>query len=198
MKRLLLAPLLFLLVSCSSNNVNQPPAKRNPVSAISENVDEFDNSRKVKLTLTSEKKLTNNYGKLENALLSIGCTKNDPNSDSIYSGRYSVSLSVPSSIRISYVGNFADLKWDDEQPLTEEFKHSSGSYGDYAFFNHQTSKKIISKLVNYSTLKIRYITLNQGLQTAEFSLVGENNYYSYAVPIEEDISSLIKRCDELL
>lgn len=196
MKRLLLAPLFLFLFSCSSNAVKEPEVEKEPVSSIYERFDEFNNSTRWSLNIWSTNKVLGNDFKKADVLLSLSCTKYAPDSESGISGSYSFSIAPPNSLVYS-LRSFADLKWDEEQPESKEYKYSMGTYGDYAFFYY--SKDLIKKLAKHSTLKIRYSTLSQGTQTAEFSLVGErqkNNYSNY-FPLEQDISELIKKCDSI-
>ena len=194
MKRLLIAPLLLLITSCSTQQVNQPVIEREPTSAISEEIDEFDNSTRWNYSLWSTNKVSNDYGKLEEVSLSLTCTKYaQPQSYSRGSVRFVIS--PPSSLRLSYGGNYADFKWDDAQPELIEYDHQSGSYGDYAYFYYP--KKLLRKLTNHQKLQIRYSTLTQGLQTAEFALTGKNKSYFNYFPIEKDIAELIKKCDSI-
>jgi len=194
MKRLILAPLLILFVSCSSNRVNETLIEKEPTSAISEKIDDFDNSTRWNLSIWSENKVLDNYGNLEKVLLSLSCTKYaQPKSYS--KGSYSFSISSPASLYIFYGGNYADFKWDDEQPESIQYTQSSGSYSDYAFF--YGAEELLNKTVNHMKLQIRYSTLTRGLQTAEFSLSGKKESYFNYFPIEKDIADLIKKCDSI-
>ena len=169
MKRLLL-PLLLLITGCATQQVKEPVIEKEPRSAISEKIDDFDNSTTWNYSLSSVNKVTNNAGKLETALLSLRCIKYaQPKSYS--SGSRSFTLIPPSSLNISYGGNYAEFKWDDNQPESREYNQSSGTYSDYAFFYYP--KELQNKLANHKKLKIRYSTLTQGTQTVEFALTGE-------------------------
>ena len=178
MKRLLLAPLLFLLVSCSTNNVNQSKASNSLTSSFSEKIDDFDNSTTWQLRLWSKNKLPSDVVKEGQALISVSCTKYaQPKNYS--SGYYVFSLIPPSNLKTSYVANYADMKWDENQPELKEF--SSDFSGSFANFSY--AGDLIKKLGEHSSLKIRYSTLSKGEQIAEFSLYGENN-----------ISKLLEKC----
>ena len=193
MKRLLI-PLLLLITSCSTQQVNDPVIEREPSSAISEEIDDFDNSTRWNYSLSSVNKVSNNYGKLIKVRLSLTCKKYaQPKSYS--RGSIHFALSPQSSLRLSYGGNYADFKWDDAQPELIEYEHHSGSYGDYAYFYNP--RKLLRKLTNHQKLQIRYSTLTQGLQTAEFALTGKNKSFFNYFPIEKDIAELIKKCDSI-
>ena len=193
MKRLLL-PLLLLITSCTTQQVKEPVIEKEPRSAISEKIDDFDNSTTWNYSLSSVNKVTNNAGELETALLSLRCTKYaQPKSYS--SGSRSFSLIPPSSLYIYFGGNYADFKWDDNQPESIEYNHSSGTYSDYAFFYYP--KELQNKLATHKKLQIRYSTLNQGTQTVEFALTGEKKSYFKYFPIEQDISEFLKKCDSI-
>ena len=192
--KLILLPLLLLITSCTTQQVKEPVIEKEPRSAISEKIDDFDNSTTWNYSLSSVNKVTNNAGELETALLSLRCIKYaQPKSYS--SGSYSFSLIPPSSLYISFGGNYADFKWDDNQPELREYNHSSGAYSDYAFFYY--AEELLNKLANHKKLQIRYSTLTQGTQTVEFALTGEKKSYFNYFPIEQDISEFLKKCDSI-
>ena len=178
-KRLLLAPLLLLLVSCSNNNVNQSKASDILTSSFSEKIDDFDNSTTWKLRLWSENKLPSDVVKEGQALISVTCTKYaQPKNFS--SGYYVFSLIPSSYLETSYVANYADMKWDENQSESKEF--SSDFSGSFANFSY--AGDLIKKLGKHSTLKIRYSTVKNGEQIAEFNLSGDDN-----------ISKLVEKCE---
>jgi len=179
MKRLLLAPLFFLLVSCSTNNVNESKASTGLSSSFSEKIDDFDNSTTWNLRLWSKNKMPGDLVKEGQALLSISCTKYaEPKNYS--TGSYIFSLIPPSSLKTSYVANYADLKWGENQSESKEF--SSDFSGGFANFYY--AGDLIRKLDKHSKLQIRYLTQTKGQQIAEFELIGE-----------KDIATLISKCD---
>ena len=139
-KRLLLAPLLLLLVSCSNNNVNQSKASDILTSSFSEKIDDFDNSTTWKLRLWSENKLPSDVVKEGQALISVTCTK------------------------------YASKEFNSD---------FSGSFANFSY-----PGDLIEKLGKHSTLKIRYSTVKNGEQIAEFNLSGDDN-----------ISKLLEKCE---
>ena len=115
------------------------------------------------------------------ALISVSCTKYaQPKNYS--SGHYVFSLMPSSNLKTSYVANYADMKWDENQSESKEF--SSDFSGSFANFYY--AGDLIRKLGKHSTLKIRHSTVKNGQQIAEFSLSGDKN-----------ISKLLEKCELL-